>query len=369
MMNLFLFYQFAKFGILCFGGGYMLIPLLFETYVQQNHFFTLEEFGNLLSISQLTPGAVSVNTATYVGFLKNGPIGSICATLGLVFPTLILASLALSAMQKFKNSIVLNGLLKGGRLGAVVMLGYAVILFAGISIVKINPTLSEWHINGLELCICIGAMILTYKTKISITLILFISLLIGGLSKQVFAQQSSFTDETPYTASACEQGNPMAWNNACVCHAGWTGAHCTHESTQSCSQTNPCKDTKQYCQDGYCHFPYHYASIPAKNLNLVVSRSIMTWDEAQDFCKVLKMQPASRKDFGCNGLGIGCLDTHSFQTLQEKLEYRGFIWLDEEKNQQAYYADLNDLNVYLSQKTSRAVCQALCVSFSDGEIK
>ena len=64
MNTLLTFLLFCKFSLLCFGGGYMLIPLIISDCVEKYRFITLEVFGNLLSISQLTPGPVGINTAT-----------------------------------------------------------------------------------------------------------------------------------------------------------------------------------------------------------------------------------------------------------------------------------------------------------------
>ena len=185
-MNLImLFVIFAKFGILCFGGGYMIIPLLFEEYVSNIHFFTEEEFGNLISISQLTPGAVSVNTATYVGFLQQGYLGAIFATMGLIFPTLVIANVALFAINKFKNSCVVQGIIQGGKWVAVVMLAYATILFMKMSVIQIyeNDESFSLDINYLGLFVAVSAFILKLKTKLSMFIILIIAISIGMLYK------------------------------------------------------------------------------------------------------------------------------------------------------------------------------------------
>ena len=179
---LLLFLKFAKFGVLCFGGGYMIIPLLFDEYVSKMQFFNLEEFGNLLSISQLTPGAVSVNTATYVGFLQAGVLGAVCATLGLIFPTFVLAMLVLSIMKKYKKSLILKGLVQGGKFAAVVMLGYAMILFAQMSILKMGDSRVQ-GINFLELIVFLLTVLLASKTKISMIKILLIALVFGCFSE------------------------------------------------------------------------------------------------------------------------------------------------------------------------------------------
>ena len=82
---LMLFLHFCKFSVLCFGGGYMLIPLLTEEFVGPGKVLSESAFGNLVSVAQVTPGPVGLNTATYVGYVNGGFFGSLAASLGLVY--------------------------------------------------------------------------------------------------------------------------------------------------------------------------------------------------------------------------------------------------------------------------------------------
>lgn len=134
-MNCFiLFYQFAKFGLLCFGGGYMLIPLFIAEFVGSGKLLTPERFGNLVSISQVTPGPVGINTATFIGFIQGNFPGALAATCGLVFPTLILAGFAVSLIKRYQEALFLKGLLYGARLAAVALICYAVTVFLELSV-------------------------------------------------------------------------------------------------------------------------------------------------------------------------------------------------------------------------------------------
>ena len=177
---IYLFLKFAKFGVLCFGGGYMIIPLLFDEYVSKLNFFTLEEFGNLLSISQITPGAVSVNTATYVGFLQQGLLGALCATLGLIFPTFIIALCVLLLMKKYKDSLFLKGLITGGKFAAVVMLGFAMLLFLRMSVFA-GENFAINNIHWLEFFMFLVSILLASRTNFSMIKILLLSFGVGLL--------------------------------------------------------------------------------------------------------------------------------------------------------------------------------------------
>lgn len=182
-----LFLKFVKFGILCFGGGYMIIPLLYDEYVVKTQYFSIEEFGNLLSVSQLTPGAVSVNTATYVGFWGNSFLGAVFATLGLIFPTVLIALTVLTIMKKYKDSVFFKGIIQGGKFVSVVMLGYAAFLFLKMSVfsVKENDVLA---FNWFCFVLFVLSALLSLRTKIpmiGILLFALISGLCGGFLVQI----------------------------------------------------------------------------------------------------------------------------------------------------------------------------------------
>ena len=85
-----LFLTFARIGGLTFGGGYAMLPILQREVVEKKKWTTEEELMDYYAIGQCTPGVIAVNTATFVGQGLAGPIGGIVATLGVVFPSLII---------------------------------------------------------------------------------------------------------------------------------------------------------------------------------------------------------------------------------------------------------------------------------------
>ena len=90
-----LFLTFAKVGVMTFGGGYAMLPILQREVVENKGWTTDEELTDYFAIGQCTPGVIAVNTATFVGQKRRGILGGIVATLGVVFPSLvIIASLA-----------------------------------------------------------------------------------------------------------------------------------------------------------------------------------------------------------------------------------------------------------------------------------
>lgn len=85
-----LYLTFLKIGMMAFGGGYAVIPLIDEFVVEGNKWMNSKEFLDLISISQMTPGPIAINSATFVGQKVDGIIGSIVATLGVITPQFIL---------------------------------------------------------------------------------------------------------------------------------------------------------------------------------------------------------------------------------------------------------------------------------------
>ena len=91
---------FAKVGVMTFGGGYAMLPILQREVVENKGWATDEELTDYFAIGQCTPGVIAVNTATFIGQKRRGIIGGIVATLGVVFPSLIIiAALALSLIH------------------------------------------------------------------------------------------------------------------------------------------------------------------------------------------------------------------------------------------------------------------------------
>ena len=183
MICLALFFNFCKFGLLCFGGGYMLIPLLIDAYVGEGKLLTTEQFGNLVSIAQLTPGPVGINTATFAGFLAGGFPGALAATAGLVFPTLLLAGLAMSFIVKYREHPVMRSILYGARLGAAALVCYAVLIFMRLSLFR-----GAWKGFGEMPAFSPGGVLifafsflLTLKSRLPVTGIILISGALGAL--------------------------------------------------------------------------------------------------------------------------------------------------------------------------------------------
>jgi chromate transporter len=109
-----LFLLFFRIGLFSFGGGYAMLPLIYQG-VRDLGLMGPEEFARLVALSQVTPGPIAVNAATYVGYQYAGAPGAIVATIGVVLPSLILVLIVTHFVLRFRESQTLAGIMEGIR--------------------------------------------------------------------------------------------------------------------------------------------------------------------------------------------------------------------------------------------------------------
>ena len=100
-----LFITFAKVGVMTFGGGYAMLPILQREVVENKGWATDEELTDYFAIGQCTPGVIAVNTATFIGQKKRGIVGGIFTTLGVVFPSVVIISLLAGVIEAFSHIV------------------------------------------------------------------------------------------------------------------------------------------------------------------------------------------------------------------------------------------------------------------------
>ena len=136
-MNLFadLFFTFAKVGVCTFGGGYAMLPILQREVVEKKGWAKDEELTDYYAIGQCTPGIIAVNVATFIGYKFKGYLGGIIATLGVVFPSVVIISLIAAFLSNFADIPVVAHALSGVNACVVAMIASSV-LKLGKSTVK-----------------------------------------------------------------------------------------------------------------------------------------------------------------------------------------------------------------------------------------
>ena len=124
MIYLRLFFEFFKAGLFAVGGGLATLPFLYDM-AEKTGWFTAETVMDMIAISESTPGPIGVNMATYAGFTTAGVLGSVCATVGLVFPSVIIIIFVYKMLEKFKGSKLVNDVFYGLRPAVAGLVGAA----------------------------------------------------------------------------------------------------------------------------------------------------------------------------------------------------------------------------------------------------
>ncbi|MBQ3229110.1 MAG: chromate transporter [Clostridia bacterium] len=130
MIYLELFLSFLQIGLFSIGGGYAAMPLIREQVVDLHGWLTMTQFGDIMTISEMTPGPIAINSATFVGTQVAGLPGAIVATLGCVMPSLVIVLALAFIYYRFKGLSIIRGILSGLRPAVVAM-----IASAGVSLI------------------------------------------------------------------------------------------------------------------------------------------------------------------------------------------------------------------------------------------
>lgn len=148
-----LFLTFARIGGLTFGGGYAMLPMLQQEVVDKRGWATNDELMDYYAIGQCTPGVIAVNTATFIGNKNRGVIGGIFATLGVVFPSLVIITIITAFISNFADLMVVKNAFAGIRVCVFILILNAVVKLAKSS-VKDAVTL------GICLLVLLGSLFL-----------------------------------------------------------------------------------------------------------------------------------------------------------------------------------------------------------------
>lgn len=122
-----LFLAFARVGVMTFGGGYAMIPILEREIVDRHGWASSEELMDYYAVGQCTPGIIAVNTATFVGYSVAGVPGGIVATLGVVFPSLIIITVIAGVLTNFADLPIVRSAFAAIRVCVCVLIFNAVI--------------------------------------------------------------------------------------------------------------------------------------------------------------------------------------------------------------------------------------------------
>ena len=167
-----LFIIFAKVGVMTFGGGYAMLPILQREVVEKKKWASEEELMDYFAIGQCTPGIIAVNTATFIGQKNKGVLGGIFATLGLIFPSLIIISLLAGVINAFSHIVWVQHAFGGIRVCVCVLIINAVI-----------KLLKKAVIDKFSFAIYIAVALAAFFTDLSPVIFVVIAAVLGIVIK------------------------------------------------------------------------------------------------------------------------------------------------------------------------------------------
>ena len=169
-----LFITFAKVGVMTFGGGYAMLPILQREVVEKKKWATEEEIMDYFAIGQCTPGIIAVNTATFIGQKTKGVLGGIFATFGVVVPSLIIISLLAGVIKAFSHIEVVQHAFAGIRICVCVLIVNAVMKLFKKAVIDV-PTM----------CIFILIIVGSCFTNLSPIIFIILAAIIGIVLKSL----------------------------------------------------------------------------------------------------------------------------------------------------------------------------------------
>lgn len=156
MKLLALFLAFARVGVMTFGGGYAMIPILEREIVDRHGWASSEELMDYYAVGQCTPGIIAVNTATFIGQKTAGTLGGIAATLGVVFPSLVIICVIAGILTNFADIPAVKSAFAGIRVCVCVLIFNAVVKLWKSAVPDKGA-----------LCLCLGVFVLSIFLDIS----------------------------------------------------------------------------------------------------------------------------------------------------------------------------------------------------------
>ena len=169
MIYLKLFFIFFKIGLLGFGGGYAILPMIYQD-IQTFGILSHDDFSNLVALSQVTPGPIAINAATFVGFKVAGVAGAAVATTAVSLPSFFIIVLVVAFLRKFKENTTVQAVLQGIRPATIGLIASAFIFLARAALLRedaLNQSdvLSSVDINGVVVFVITLVLLRTTRTN------------------------------------------------------------------------------------------------------------------------------------------------------------------------------------------------------------
>ncbi len=174
-----LFWSFVQVGAFCVGGGYASMPLIQEQVIDIHGWLTMQEFIDIFTISQMTPGPIGINAATFVGTRLAGLPGAIAATAGFVFPSVLIVIFLSHLFYKYGDVAAVRGLLNGLRPAVVALICSAGLGFIILALWNQESIPVEWSRLDWRGCIILPLAFIALQRGLSVIKLLCLSGILG----------------------------------------------------------------------------------------------------------------------------------------------------------------------------------------------
>lgn len=172
-----MFLLFAKCGVCTFGGGYAMLPILTRELAEKRKWVTEDELADYYAVGQCTPGVIAVNVSTFVGMKRKGILGAVFATLGIIFPSLVIITVIAALIEGFADNTYVGHALAGIRTAVCGLVAVTV-----INLFKKNLK------NAFGICIALITLCATLFFDVS-SVIVIIATAIGGITYSVLKEK------------------------------------------------------------------------------------------------------------------------------------------------------------------------------------
>lgn len=169
-----LYISFFSVGAITFGGGYAMLPFLERELCDNKKWITSDQLFDFYAIAQCTPGVIAINVATYIGYNKRGFLGAICASLGVISPSIIIITIITAVFKNFQNNIYVIRAISGIKIVVCAMMTHTIYKMIKKSIV-----------DKTTFILFIIALISIFIFNINIIIIIISSILLGLIINQI----------------------------------------------------------------------------------------------------------------------------------------------------------------------------------------
>lgn len=178
-----LYGTFFKIGIMTFGGGYAMLPMIQREIVEKHQWATEEEVMNYYAVGQCTPGVIAVNTATFIGYFQKGILGSLAATLGVITPSILIITVIAAFIQGYSDAAVVQHAFSG--------------ITAAVAVLIMNAVIKLWKsgVKGVFGMLVFAAALIADVILDVPTVFIVISAVVLGTGMEIFRKISKKGDK------------------------------------------------------------------------------------------------------------------------------------------------------------------------------